>query len=315
MGTVIELIKLAKSEVGYIEKKSNSNLDNKTANKGSNNYTKYARDLDELKDFYNGKKNGFAWCDVFVDWCFVKTFGRKRAEELLGQPDKSLGAGTGYSKKYFVAKNQYYKSNPKVGDQIFFKNSKGGIQHTGLVYNADSTYVYTVEGNTSNAKKVVANGGMVCMKKYKLNYKYIDGYGRPAYTKAELGEASNFVVRYVYNVDDEGLVVHKTPGGADTKELLKAGTKVKVFETKGYWSRIGDSKWVFNSYLSKTCPKVKTVCNVKKPPLVVRNTYSTTGKQVGKLYNGDTVQVYKTKKGWSKVSKDEQRWCSSSYLK
>ena len=55
------------------------------------------------------------------------------------------------------------------------------MAHTGLVYDVDNTYVYTVEGNTSGASGVVANGGGVCCKKYKLNYTRIYGYGRPAY--------------------------------------------------------------------------------------------------------------------------------------
>ena len=40
-----KLINIARAEVGYLEKKSNKDLDSKTANAGSSNYTKYARDL------------------------------------------------------------------------------------------------------------------------------------------------------------------------------------------------------------------------------------------------------------------------------
>ena len=43
-----KVIDVALNEIGYIEKASNSNLDSKTANQGSGNYTKYARDLDNL---------------------------------------------------------------------------------------------------------------------------------------------------------------------------------------------------------------------------------------------------------------------------
>ena len=45
----------------------------------------------------------------------------------------------------------------------------------------DSTYVYTIEGNTSSESGVVANGGCVREKKYKLTYNRIAGYGRPNY--------------------------------------------------------------------------------------------------------------------------------------
>jgi peptidoglycan hydrolase-like protein with peptidoglycan-binding domain len=49
------------------------------------------------------------------------------------------------------------------------------------VCDVDKTYVYTIEGNTSSASGVVANGGGVFAKKYRLDYSRIAGYGRPAY--------------------------------------------------------------------------------------------------------------------------------------
>jgi peptidoglycan hydrolase-like protein with peptidoglycan-binding domain len=184
MATAKEVIKIAEAEVGYLEKASNKNLDNKTANAGSGNFTKYARDLDKIPGFYNGRKNGYAWCDVFVDWCFVKAFGVAKAKELLCQPSKSLGAGCLYSMNYYKNKGQFH-SKPAIGDQIFFKSGTS-ITHTGLVYDVDSKYVYTVEGNTSGASGVISNGGGVCKKKYKLTASYIAGYGRPAYDKEEV---------------------------------------------------------------------------------------------------------------------------------
>lgn len=182
MSNVDKVLKTAKAEVGYLEKASNSNLDSKTGNAGSGNYTKYARDLDKVSGFYNGRKNGHAWCDVFVDWCFWQTFGTVDAKKLLCQPSKSLGAGCKYSMQYYEKKGQLYH-DPKPGDQIFFADSDGdGIAHTGLVYKVDSSYVYTYEGNTSSASGVVANGGCVAEKKYKLSYARIAGYGRPNYS-------------------------------------------------------------------------------------------------------------------------------------
>ena len=177
-----KVVEIALNEVGYLEKKSNSKLDNKTANAGYNNYTKYAKELDAVSDFYNGKKNGYAWCDVFVDWVFVKAFGAETARKLLCQPSKSYGAGCYYSAQYYKKNGKFHTNNPKPGDQIFFWNSKkNDVAHTGLVYDVDNTYVYTVEGNTSSTSGVVANGGGVFCKKYKLNYTRIYGYGRPAY--------------------------------------------------------------------------------------------------------------------------------------
>lgn len=176
-----KLIETAQAEVGYLEKKSNSNLSSKTANAGYNNYTKYANDFDKrYPNFYNGKKNGYSWCDVFVDWCFVKAFGVDNALKLLGQPLKSCGAGCSWSVRYFKNINRFYKT-PKVGDQIFFKDSNGDPCHTGIVYKVTATTVYTIEGNTSSSKGVIANGGAVEKKKYSINYNRIYGYGRPKY--------------------------------------------------------------------------------------------------------------------------------------
>jgi peptidoglycan hydrolase-like protein with peptidoglycan-binding domain len=177
------VVNVALGEVGYLEKETNASLDNKTANAGDNNYTKYARDFDtKYPNFYNTKKQSVAWCDIFVDWCMVKAFGVETALKLLGQPLKSCGAGCSWSMKYYKQIGCFYVSGPKAGDQIFFYNSKkNDIAHTGLVYKVDSKYVYTVEGNTSSAAGVVANGGAVAKKKYALNYARIAGYGRPKY--------------------------------------------------------------------------------------------------------------------------------------
>lgn len=188
--TVDKVINIALNEVGYLEKQSNSQLYDKTANAGFNNYTKYAHEIDTMyPNFYNGRKNGYAYCDIFVDWCFIKAFGVEKAKELLCQPDKSSGAGCKYSMRYYRNKGQLYNS-PVVGDQIFF-GSGDNISHTGLVYDVDSVYVYTVEGNTSSASGVIANGGAVEKKKYSLSYGNIAGYGRPKYDVPNQTNQSN----------------------------------------------------------------------------------------------------------------------------
>lgn len=184
-----KVISVLEAEVGYLEKASNKNLDEKTANAGSGNYTKYARDLDAIPGFYNTKKNGAPWCDVFVDWAFVQAYGVEAAKKLLCQPDGSLGAGCGFSAKYYKKQGQFHESDPKRGDQIFFWNSKKiGVAHTGLVVDVDEQYVHTVEGNTADDSGVVANGSGVFRKKYALDDDRIYGYGRPAYDPEPVDE-------------------------------------------------------------------------------------------------------------------------------
>lgn len=218
------VIAIAQTQVGYLEKETNANLDSKTGNAGDENFTKYARDFDKkYLNFYNGKKNGYAWCDVFVDWCFVTAFGVTKALELLGQPTKSCGAGCTWSAKYYKQKGRFYKT-PKVGDQIFFKDSKGEPCHTGLVKKVTTTHVYTIEGNTSSAKGVVANGGAVAEKSYLRTYSRIYGYGRPNYDAEPKKTPKKYSgklpsVKIAYTVTD------------------KKGKKVKKYRT---WLQQGD---------------------------------------------------------------------------
>ena len=80
-----KLIKTAMNEVDYTEKNNKFFLYFKVLNHGTKNFTKYAKELDAIDGFYNSKKQGYAWCDVFVDWCFVKTFGVDNAKNLLLQ--------------------------------------------------------------------------------------------------------------------------------------------------------------------------------------------------------------------------------------
>ncbi len=178
-----KVIQIALSQVGYQEKETNAELDHSTRNAGDENYTKYARDLDGLK-FYNGSKNGFAWCDVFVDWCFVTAFGEREALKRTFQPQISLlnrGAGCRYSFGYYQERKRIF-SQPQVGDQVFFYAADGiTICHTGLVWAVDERYVHTVEGNTSDTAGVVENGGAVCKKKYLREDARLAGFGRPQY--------------------------------------------------------------------------------------------------------------------------------------
>lgn len=83
---------------------------------------------------------------------------------------------------YFKNKGQFY-TKPEVGDVIFFESSTeaGESSHTGIVYKKNLLNVFTVEGNTSDGKAIVENGGEVSAKKYALSNKRILGYGRPDY--------------------------------------------------------------------------------------------------------------------------------------
>lgn len=144
------LILIAKNEIGYLEKKSNSQLDDKTANAGSNNYTKYWQDI---KPDYQGQP----WCAVFVSWCFMKAFGLDKAKKLLKH----------WPYVYCPTMSELFTLNtyPKIGDIVIFYHN-GTFTHTGLVTAVIGDKFYTIEGNTSGASGIIANGGGVCQKSY-----------------------------------------------------------------------------------------------------------------------------------------------------
>ena len=184
MRAVDRIIAMARGELGYVEKATNERLDDKLANPGKNNWTKYARDLDGLGQIYNGRKNGYDWCDVFVDWCFIQAFGVDAGMSLLNQTYDGLGAGVKWSAQYYRKVGRFFERDPRPGDQIFFGDGDSWW-HTGIVTGVEKNRVYTVEGNTSGEAGVVANGGCVAEKSYPLQHRNIKGYGRPDYALVE----------------------------------------------------------------------------------------------------------------------------------
>lgn len=184
MSMIDKLIKYEESQVGYLEKESNKDLEPKEGpNVGDNNYTKYAKDLIEKvgKPFANGKP----WCVILQDDSFVNVFGVEQAKKLLYVWTMSCGE----LKNAFINHKRFFKEG-QVGDLVIFEwyktvNSKGKKElrrHIGLVYKADKNYIYTIEGNTSGkSNDVIENGGGVFKKSYSRNHAKICGYCRPAY--------------------------------------------------------------------------------------------------------------------------------------
>lgn len=150
MSAIDKLIQIAENEVGYLEKRSNSQLYNKTANAGRGNYTKYWADI---KPSYQGQP----WCAAFVTWCFVQAFGVENTKKLLKH----------YPYVYCPTMASLFvlKANPKVGDiVIYYRN--GTFTHTGIVTSVNGDYFTTIEGNTSGGSEIISNGGGVYRKGY-----------------------------------------------------------------------------------------------------------------------------------------------------
>lgn len=175
---MLNIVMQAEGEIGYIEKASNSQLDNQTANAGSANYTKYGA-------WYG--MNPAAWCDIFVSWCAYKTGCLDAVGKYAYCP---------YHVQFFKDNGQYFArgaKTPQEGDIIFFTANGTTAAHVGIVCSVSSTKVTTIEGNTSNSAILVTNGGCVAKKSYSLTSTYILGYGRPQYNSTTTTENGGFV--------------------------------------------------------------------------------------------------------------------------
>ena len=268
------IIATAQAEIGYMEKKSNAQLDDKTANVGNGNYTKYWRDL---KPSWNGS----AWCAVWVSWCMYKTFGLETAKKLLKHENDfpyvycpTLGARF---TKY---------ANPQRGDiVIFYRN--GTFAHTGIVTKVEGDKFYTIEGNTNNGSTIIANGGSVCSKSYNNSNLPGTKFCRPDYSivKSIMNSSStskpstSTYNKWVGAATKNGTDVFANATGTSklsTYPKLNKGNLVDVIGVSGtrYQVKIADK---FVGYVEKT--------NIKDPNAVVTKPSASTSKPAKKEYN------------------------------
>ena len=229
--TAEDVVRIAKTQVGYHEKVNASDLDSFTSKSdGKGNFTKYARDFDEKwPTFYNGAKQGFDYCEVTNDWCHVMASLENGgtvddARETLCQPIKSMGAGCTQSAAYYKAAGRW-SEYPKIGAQIYF----GQYDHTGIVVAYDSVYVYVIEGNTSK--------GMVEEKVYKRRDDYVLGYGYPKYAEEEEASTTGTTIK--------GIDISEFQTVTDWNKVKAAGIRFVIIRT-GYGVTYTDSEFLNN---------------------------------------------------------------------
>jgi hypothetical protein len=299
-----KLVKAAAAEVGYREKASNSQLSSKTGNAGHNNWNKFAAFIDKnFPTFYNYKKNGYDWCDIFVDCMFLKCFGLDKTLKLLNQPLKSTGAGCPYSYGFYKAAGRVGKT-PRVGAQIFFGSSEGNLYHTGIVEKFDSNYVYTIEGNSSD---------MVMRHTYARSSPGIFGYGYPKYDGEKTPKAMSKTKKWTGYVTRDAAA--RSGPGTTHKEVsgvgkVKKGTAVDVCDSvvngagnKWYYCKFnGKYVYITGEKISKKKPKTtskpstQTPTNTKKTVTAI-STYKDKKMSTSKKWDGVITQTAATRSG------------------
>jgi beta-N-acetylglucosaminidase len=131
-GDAAALVKVAENEIGYTEKASNANLDDATANAGSNDYTKYGE--------YTGA-NGAPWCASFISWC------ANQAGISTDVIPKTAAAATLRN----ASSTHPTPQNATAGDFITYDYSNDGtVDHVSLVESRNDTGLTAIDGNWNN---------------------------------------------------------------------------------------------------------------------------------------------------------------------
>ena len=219
-----DIVNVAKSQVGYQEGSSSSQLAGTSY--GGKNYTEYGRWYG-LQDM---------WCAMFVSWC-ADTAGVSTSivpkhcytpTGLQWFKDRGLA----YSRAS-VAKGNY---TPKAGDIIYFKSSRNNnsTNHVGIVTKYSNGTVYTIEGNTSSAT-ISTNGGAVCEKSYSISNTYIVYICSPKYKNTSTGSSNTST----------------TTSTSSSSSWLTGAAKDIVFDAEYYANKYSDLKAAFGTDASK----------------------------------------------------------------
>lgn len=244
MSIVERIVSVAKSQIGTCEPD------------GDDKYIKVYNEATGAKFGMN-----VAWCAIFVTWVMIICNVAK--EVVLRFASCTAGM------KWFIKQGRWKNAKayggtytPVPGILIFF--SKGhkltDPSHVGIVTKVTSTYVYTVEGNTSDA---------VHERKYLLNDPYIIGYGVPSYAdnvKADIKDNDTGYQTIEVKKGDTlwGIAEKYLGSGSRYREIMSLnsltsatihpglvlsipGTNVKANEaskkTKTYSVKKGDTLW------------------------------------------------------------------------
>lgn len=266
----------------YLEKKTEAYLDDFTKNAGSNNYTKFARDVNNW-----GQPGCQAqpWCAEFQFWKLVKILGITKALQIMGGGFYNCQSITQWAKKKGT-----WHSTPKNGALIIFRDGS----HIGSVRTFSKTYVYTNEGNTSSATGVIANGGSCRNKQYLLSDPVIDGYVWIDWDrKAQSTDTWKATGTATSTVDD--LYIRETPNGYVLGQINK-GNRVEINgETSGIWTKVKVAGigigWAATKYLKADGAE-------EKPETITHKQDKTQRLFVGKV---------------SVTSADVRTWAGSNY--
>lgn len=152
------------------------------------------------------KSGGYRWSDQYPVLGFIcmKNIPLDKQSSLKGAKQGYKNAGR-------------FDKNPKIGDQIFL-GTDSNLYSTGIVYDVDQDYVYTIEGNVGYSGPENQYKGIPCVSylKRSRSNKDINGYGHPNY-----GPQPTTTTRKVVNSGSTGTTTTTTIAPTTTPTTIK----------------------------------------------------------------------------------------------
>ena len=138
--SIEKLLEIARGEIGYEEKATPRNLEDKHANKGGGNFTKYG-------EWYNhGKILSEPWCAEFVSWCIYEAC-RQSEKPPVTQQESILAGWQKQGDKWL-----YYKDGALVSEKFEYINGRwyafdhAGFMIKGWLDTSDGWYYLSEDG-------------------------------------------------------------------------------------------------------------------------------------------------------------------------
>ena len=171
----VDIAQVALTQLGYAET--------------GDNYTKY-------NVWFYGSNQSAPWCAIFISWCAAQA---GVPESIVARNARASGFSVSNMRlnRYGAPAYAFGDKAAQCGDIAYIDNSGNEVSnHVGLVYKADSEYIYTVEGNCGDkviTRKYSTRTGRIGSSKVKIvffarpDYANDEGPGVPAPTPSEPG--------------------------------------------------------------------------------------------------------------------------------
>ena len=242
--TVEDILKVARGWIGYSE--SNGRWWSIV----NGVYNNYVRKTGQGRGYCLSTTD--AWCDAFVSSCFIQA----NAVSIIGEVECGVPNHIQIFKDYGIWRGL---TKPKAGWIVCFDwqngRSEWGSDHIGLIESIDADgNIVTIEGNYKDA--VGRRYGL------KWNAACITGYAQPNYSKSkpepkpeptpeptptvDYAESFDKSLAGAYTVTASALNLRA--GAGTSKPILKVMPNGAKVQNYGYYTKVGNTKWLYIVY-------------------------------------------------------------------